>query len=192
MLRVFVALEMPPEVKEALSGLQEQLRETGLPLRMTRPEGIHLTLAFIGEIAAKRLAELTTATQKGAAGFPALDMQTTQVGAFPNIRRPRAIWVGVTADEANNAALKRLYNNVGQELRAAGFQFDSKLDPHLTIARVREQAHPDQVQAISAALQSVSVPAPISFHSDKVSVIRSVLQAGGSVYTPLATVELGA
>src|SRR5690348_8954232 len=91
-VRVFVGLELPPQVTQALAQLQAQLASIGLPLRFVRPESIHLTLAFIGEIPAPQVAGVIAAVQQAAAEVPRFNLRAEGVGAFPNARRPRALW----------------------------------------------------------------------------------------------------
>src|SRR4051812_29329826 len=189
-VRVFVALELPPGVLATLAGVQAQLQAAQLPLRLVRPEGIHLTLAFIGEIPAAQAPALTAAVQQGVAGIPVLSLRAEGLGMFPNARRPRVVWVGVQGEAEDRARLEALQQQIVAQLHAAGFACDARFDPHLTLARVREGVGPAEAARIGATVQTLPPPAPQPFDVGHVNIMRSDLQPGGAVYMRLAAIPL--
>src|SRR5262245_3360116 len=104
-VRVFIAVELPEGLLASLGQVQAQLRAANLPLRLVRPEGIHITLAFIGEIPAARVAALIAAVERGVVGIPLFSLRAEGLGLFPNARRPRVVWVGVQGDAEARARL---------------------------------------------------------------------------------------
>ena len=191
-VRVFVAVELPEGLLAALAQAQAPLRAANLPLRLVRPEGIHLTLAFIGEIPAARVAALTAAVEHGAVGIAVFSLRAEGLGLFPNARRPRVVWVGVQGEAEDRARLGALHAQVTRELQAAGFPCDTRLDPHLTLGRVQERATPAEAAQIGAIVQTLTLPTPLPFDVGHISVVRSELRPGGAVYTRLQAIPLRA
>jgi 2'-5' RNA ligase len=191
-VRVFVAVELPEGLLAALGQAQAHLRAANLPLRLVRPEGIHLTLAFIGALPAARVAALIAAVERGVVGIPVFSLRAEGVGLFPNARRPRVVWVGVQGDADARARLGALHAQVTGQLQAAGFPCDTRFDPHLTIGRVQERATPVEAAQIGAVVQALTLPAPLPFDVGHVSIMHSDLRPGGAVYTRLQAIPLTA
>jgi len=189
-VRVFVALELPEGIRAALEGVQARLAAARLPLRLARPEGIHLTLAFIGDIPAARVPALTGAIEQAAAGLPVFTLRAEGLGMFPNARRPRVVWAGVQGDPADRARLDALHAALVPVLEAAGFTADPRFDPPLTLARVTDRATPAEAAAIGTTVQGLSLPGGLTFDVAHVSLMRSDLRPGGAIYTRLAAVPL--
>ena len=189
-VRVFVAIELPPPVITALTAVQQQLAAQGLPLRLAAPAGLHLTLAFIGEIPAGQVPVLVGAVQQGAAGTGPFQLRAEGLGMFPNARAPRVVWAGVEGAPDAMAALTALREGIATQLRAAGFAFDRRFDPHLTLARVRDGCAPAERARVGAAVQALPGLTPVPFDVTGVSVMRSDLRPGGAVYSRLAHVVL--
>ena len=133
MPRLFVALPVGHQVVAALAGLAEP-GSSGW--RWVKPEAMHLTLAFLGEVAEERVAAAERALGEGAAAAPALDLTAGGIGGFPDERRARVLWAGVGGDLE---ALHDLQGRLAGCLRDEGFELDPKpYRPHVTLARSRE------------------------------------------------------
>jgi 2'-5' RNA ligase len=189
-VRVFVAIELPPPVITALTAVQQQLAARALPLRLSAPAGLHLTLAFIGEIPAGQVPALAGAVQQGTAGTGPFQLRAEGLGMFPNARAPRVIWAGVEGAPDAMAALTALREGIATQLRGAGFTLDRRFDPHLTLARVRDRCTPTERAEIGAAVQALPGLAPVLFDVTGVSVMRSDMRPSGAVYSRLAHVVL--
>jgi 2'-5' RNA ligase len=170
--------------------VQARLAAARLPLRLVRPESIHLTLAFIGDIPAARVPALVGAVEQAAAGLPVFTLRAEGLGMFPNARRPRVVWAGVQGDPADRARLEALHAQLGPALQAAGFSADPRFDPHLTLGRVGDRATPAEAAAIGATVQGLTLPTGLDFTVAHVSVMRSDLRPSGAVYTRLAAIPL--
>src|SRR6266566_5084094 len=107
-LRVFLALNLPEATRQALWRATAPLRDAGFPIRWVRPEGIHLTLKFLGEVAEQRDPELAAALARTVRGARALPLALGGFGAFPDFQRPLIVWVGVAPDPS----LELLQNQV--------------------------------------------------------------------------------
>jgi 2'-5' RNA ligase len=183
-----VAVDLPEEVREALGRLQADLRAGNLgDLRWARPEGIHLTLKFLGETPADRVPEIREALRAPAAGAAPLRLALGEIGTFGG-RRPRVLWQDLTGDVGPLAALRQA---VEESLVALGFAAEEReFSPHLTLARVRQPPPPGAGERIAAALAEVEPPRG-EFEVTEFALIRSILAPQGAVYQRLAAFPLG-
>jgi 2'-5' RNA ligase len=183
-LRAFVALELPPEIQQALRQISADLKAKlkGLPLRWVAVENIHLTLNFLGDIPEdniKAIADLLSAKTKS---VPPFEIELGGLGVFPNPRRPNVVWVGVSAPDTLNDLQKLLET----ELSRLGFPAEERsFSPHLTLARVRRAARPADLQRIGEIVTSVSVAAAAAGCIESVALFRSDLKPSGAVYNAL-------
>ena len=189
LLRLFVAVELPEQVREALVALQADLRRRGLgSLRWVRPEGIHLTLKFLGETPSDRLPAIRQALAESVKGVPAHRLWLGSLGTFGNRRGPQVLWVDL---EGDLEPLRLLQRQVEQALEMAGFPRERReFAPHLTLARVRPESARALARRIAEALQAVRA-AQGEMEVREVSLMQSTLQAGGAVYQQLAAFSLG-
>jgi 2'-5' RNA ligase len=194
-IRSFIAVELPPQVHALLATVQEELRESmgraANAVKWVRPEGTHLTLQFLGNVPANSIGQIEQALRDAAAAASPFTLEVAGLGAFPNPRRPRVIWVGLTGDRHSMAALRSLYESVAGRMKTLGFRPDKSFNPHLTLGRIRETARRDELESISNALQYPEGQPTFAttFDVTGVSLMRSDLNPGGAVYTQLAHVQ---
>ena len=188
LMRLFVAIELPAELRETLTALQADLRRRGLDsLRWVRPDGIHLTLKFLGEVPSNKLPTIRQALAGSVKGVPLHRLSVGPLGTFGNRRGPQVLWVDLKGDLE---PLLLLQERVERALEAAGFPRERRqFAPHLTLARVRPEAAPAMAARLAEAIQAVRVP-PGELKVREVSLMRSILQKGGTVYQCLATFPL--
>ena len=183
-VRTFVAVDLSPAVKAQLGRIIGQLRPLGSMIRWVRPEGLHLTLKFLGEISQERLTMVYQAVERGVEGISPFSFILAQMGGFPNLRRPRVIWVGVSR---GREPLKKLQEQVEAQLAECGFPKEKRsFSPHLTIGRVKSlrgiQPLLERLPSISLESDETSVTA--------VKVMRSRLKPTGAEYSALKVVAL--
>ena len=188
-LRLFVAIDLPEDVRESLGRLQSDLRRRDLPgLRWTRPEGVHLTLKFLGETPASSLAAIEGALARAVRGAQPFRLALGAPGTFGNRRGPRVLWVDVEGDVK---PLQQLQAAVERELAAAGVAPEERgFSPHLTLARVPQPSPPGLAERVSRALAAVAAPRG-EIEVTEVVLMRSRLQAGGAVHSRVAAFPLG-
>lgn len=134
-MRLFAALPIPEPGRAAVIALLDDLRASDWPVRWVKPEGIHLTLKFYGEVMPERLDVIEEALRYAVAGARAIPLRLTQVGAFPTAARPRILWVGLEAPPA----LELLYDRLERGGIEIGFPPEgAPYSPHVTLGRVRE------------------------------------------------------
>lgn len=181
LVRSFVAVETTETVRTELRQLLERMKSvTPCPVKWVRPDQAHLTLAFLGEVSEEFLARAEERLAEVAAKFGPLACRLAGCGAFPNQRRARVVWAGMSdgADE-----LRRLQGSVSGALARVGYQPErGAYAPHLTLGRLRE---PADVSAM-AATQFQSSP----FGVDRILLFRSQLRPEGPVYSILAAFPL--
>ncbi len=132
-MRAFIAIDLPHPVRAALAGVQASLQSLCPDARWARPEGIHLTLKFLGEISEAQIAQVTGALTQTAA-FEPFSVEATGLGFFPNSKRPRVFWAGVSAPPA----LAELAARIESQMEKIGFARESRnYSPHLTLARFK-------------------------------------------------------
>ena len=187
-LRLFVAVDLPGQVREELGRVQEELRRHDLShLRWVRPPGIHLTLKFLGETPAGRVAAITEALAGATRGRPGFRLALGAPGTFGGRRRPRVLWLDSIGDIE---PLRGLQAAVEEALVEIGFPSEERgFSPHLTLARVPQPAPPGTAESIEQALRAMSPPRA-EFDVREVVLMRSTLQPGGAVYERLAAFPL--
>jgi 2'-5' RNA ligase len=190
-LRVFIALELPAEVKTQLGALSAALQRATPRgcVRWVRPEGIHLTLKFYGEVAPEAALPLHGVAEAAARSADSMAFTLGGVGAFPNLHRPRVIWAGLVGDVDG---LRRLQREVEARSQPLGFAPEARgFNPHLTLGRVNQPLRGPDQDALTGALTRVTVEARSPFVVTTLALIRSEFRPGGSVYTTLRAARLG-
>jgi len=189
-VRAFVAIELDSRLLKALDGLMARLQRE-LPsgaLRWVRPEGIHLTLQFLGNVPTERVPAVVRALEGACAEVPPLTMEVAGLGCFPNLQRPNVLWVGV---EEPTGQLLRLQRHVAQALEPLGFEPDQRgFHPHLTLARAARGARPADLRQVGTWVAGAEPVSLGTLRADHVSLMRSDLRPDGAVYTCLATIPL--
>ena len=177
-IRAFLALELASELHERLAELMSDLRPRVAGVRWVRPEGIHLTLRFLGAAAPEQLQSLGDALVDAARGCPAAVAVVRGLGVFPERGQPRVLWVGLEIPPevySLQAACERAARQAGFEREGRPFQ------PHLTLGRWRDRAARPALPATDLGAAPLSV----------LTLFRSDLRPGGAVYTPLRRLSLG-
>lgn len=184
--RTFIAVALDAEVRRALEDCQARMRQAGARLRWVRPEHLHVTLRFLGEIPLAQVARATVAAREAAAAVEPFEIRLGGLGVFPNPRRPQVVWVG-TREGAE--ALERLAAVLAAALRRHGFADDPRpFRPHVTLARVRDERHWGDVVRAIAEHRDVEIGRQRVL---KIAVMESRLTPQGPSYTVREEVPLG-
>ena len=188
-IRAFVAIEIGDHAKRALADAIAALRSERIAaLCPVRPEGVHLTLKFLGNIAPERAPHIGQALADVAARHAPISLTLGDAGFFPagNASRAGVLWVGIDGD---TAALRELQRDVDAALAALDFPPDRQpFRPHLTLARLHHGASPPDRRRAVAALANHPHPQAIRAHA--VSLMQSDLRPGGAIYTRIAHAPL--
>ena len=187
-IRSFIAIELPDEIKRKLGELEDSLRAGGgLPVKWVKPESIHLTLKFLGNITSGRTGEIARAIKAASRGVHPFSVEVDGTGVFPNPRRVRVVWVGLKGDLDT---LERLQKNIEAALEKLGFTAEARgFTPHLTLGRVNERAMPEEREALGRLVTGKSFRAG-AFRVEAVNLMRSQLTREGAIYTRLGSTSL--
>ena len=188
-VRSFIAIELPGELKLALKQLQAQLiAGKRLPVKWVDPYSIHLTLKFLGNIAIDRIGEITGAVEEAAGGISPFRLEVTGLGVFPNLKRVQIVWVGVGGDVES---LSQLQQRIESNLAPLGFAPESRpFTPHLTLARLRDQASLDERQSFGQLIAGTRFDAVYGFNIDSIHLMKSQLTREGAIYSRISSVRL--
>ena len=179
-MRLFLAVELPPVVREQLASLQAALRATCGGWRWVRAENIHLTLRFLGELDAAGDAACREAWREAAGQFRRFRVRLEEMGRFPASGRPRVLWVGVRAEPPNR--LLQLAGALEEAARRRGFEPEARpYRPHLTLARAGPRPRLPDLDRVE--------PGPAAA-VDEVVLFQSRLGPGGARYTALDRIAL--
>src|SRR5712691_7936028 len=183
-VRLFIAIPLPPD----LAARASEILPTSLPaLRRVKAENLHLTLAFLGQTPDERLGDVTAAAADGAAVVSPFTLSFDRAGRFNERGRPRVVWLGIAE---GGTGVVQLGAGVYAGLRGRGLRFDDRpLAPHLTLARVAEDASSAEAKTVGAALEGLAIEG-LRFEVGEIAVVQSVLSPKGPRYTALATVPL--
>ncbi len=181
---MFVAVELPAEIKNQIANAQAELRRIPAQVSWVKPGNIHVTLKFLGEVPENKIEEVFSATEAGCSGTKKFRMGLKDLGGFPNLQRPRVIWVGTSAGEKE---ITELQEKVEEELEKSGFpKEERKFTPHFTIGRIKI---PKGIEALSQAVEQIEFVTE-EFGVNEVVVMRSQLNPAGAIYTPLKKIIL--
>ncbi len=193
MTRVFIALEVPISAQRVLNDTIERFAQALPALRRVDPAGIHLTLAFLGELDDHRLALAMEAAQAAARDFPSFAYRLTAPGIFGS--PPRVIWMGIEDQplaQLDGSPLQRLHHLLNSELQRRDFETDKRpFSPHLTLALVKHPLTPAEQQSLQRLLHSKQDNASSTlYHITSLNVMKSELSPSGAKYSVIQAYPL--
>jgi len=188
-VRSFIDIELPDELKVGLTQLEAQLKSGKQPwVKWVNPYSIHLTLKFLGSIAADRISEITGAMEEATQGISPFYLEVKDLGVFPNLRRVQVAWVGISGEVDK---LSQLQHNLESNLAHLGFAPETRpFTPHLTLARLRNQASLDERQSFGQLIATTRFEATYTIKVDTISLMRSQLTREGAIYSQINSVDL--
>jgi RNA 2',3'-cyclic 3'-phosphodiesterase len=188
-IRAFIAIDLSAEI---LAGLQQaaktlQARTGALPVRWVPANNIHLTLVFLGDVVTTNVDALKDMLRTQVSAHSSFEITVGRLGAFPSFRKPRVVWIGVSAPPE----LSSLQREISQATVRLGYPAEDRpFSPHLTLGRVSKTASQEQVLKIGELLEGEKVAGLGTMLVGSVNLYRSELLPGGAVYTRLLSVSL--
>jgi RNA 2',3'-cyclic 3'-phosphodiesterase len=175
-MRVFLAIDLPNEIRKQLKELQRELRQLSTTAKWVAPESIHITLKFMGEVPDKRIDEIDEALADLA--WKPFTINVHGVGFFPGARSPRVFWAGMDAP-----TMQDLVEELDARMEPLGFEKERRaLRPHITLARAKTtRLEPSLVTSSTQYLERNFG----SFTADRIYLVQSTLKPTGSVYNKL-------
>jgi 2'-5' RNA ligase len=186
-MRCFIALTLPDAHRNALTMIQSFLAHHLPSVKWVPTQQIHLTLRFFANLSGEDAERVKEALRTATTGTPAGFVRLCGIGAFPDVRRPRVIWVGL---EDPDAYLRQLYDRLSVSLDQQGLPpEDRPFHPHVTLGRVR---NPTRLHTGSNPIREAVIPeaAAVPFPVSELILFQSVLSSQGPAYTELFTARL--
>jgi 2'-5' RNA ligase len=184
-MRLFIAINVDSALQAPLAAVQAHLKASGAPVSWVKPENIHFTLKFLGEVPEVRLPALQEALRSSVAGIGGFTVSLAGLGTFPPKGRPRVVWVGV---EQGIEEMKKLQGRIDEALLPLGFARETRpFQPHLTLGRIRDVGRLD---ALLTYLRATEIGQVGQMHVRCVDLMRSALHPAGAVYARIESVPL--
>jgi 2'-5' RNA ligase len=185
-IRAFVAIELSEEALEELERLQKKLKEKVPPdaVRWVRPQSIHLTLQFLGDVEPDRVEAIAGALREICRDWKPFTFEMKELGVFPNPRQPRVVWVGIVEP---SGALASLQKRVTEALMPLGFEPEKRpFTPHLTLGRASRYANRRALAEAGELVTRFEAGSLGRIPVNRIVLMQSDLKPSGAVYTPLA------
>lgn len=185
MIRTFVAVELPTGIMEQLRKTSSELKQLDLKASYPRPDSVHLTLKFLGNIEEQKVPEIALNLDE-ISHFAPFPVTLAELGVFPHLGNPRVVWVGIRA----SSELAHLQKQVESQLTGIGFARENRpFKPHLTLARIKSRRN------IAALIQKIREEGKALVLGevlvDRFHLYKSTLRPEGAQYEKLHTVVLG-
>ena len=185
--RLFVAVLVPQDIRHKISVLQAELQRS-LPERgvtWTRYEQLHLTLKFLGNVETNAVGPLTEHLRTACEGFSSLCLRAQRLGAFPDLRFPRVIWVGINDSEGKLPQLQRAIEAASRDFSTE--EPEDRFTGHVTLGRAKRLC-PRDAQTLSGLLSRMADQSFGQWTADAIELLRSQLAPEGARHTILATI----
>ncbi|MBI1976480.1 MAG: RNA 2',3'-cyclic phosphodiesterase [Candidatus Omnitrophica bacterium] len=184
-IRSFIALDIPDKVKNELSLLVSTLEKTGADVKWVKKENFHLTLKFLGQITEEQVNHVKRILEKISQKQRRFSFHLSGLGSFPDLRRPRVLWVGI---DRGVEMLEVLTEKIESEIAQTGIKGENRLfSPHLTLGRVRS---PRNLQKLVTCMEQVDFSSSEEIFPEHVSLYKSILSPKGSVYEVIAESQI--
>jgi len=176
-MRTFIAIALPSEIKHKIAEIQRELQSCNCAATWVKPENLHLTLKFLGDITDTRADEVKMIIYEAARQFKAFKASWGDFGFFPNERRPRVFFLSTHREEL----LRSLADCLQEKLTAIGFERENKFKSHLTLARIKG---PKNIDCLKKKLSSISLEGYLPV--DEITFFKSTLTPRGPIYEIIA------
>jgi len=188
-IRSFIAIELPDGLKLELSRLQAMLwQPDDRWVKWVNPQGIHLTLKFLGNIPADKISPVTGAMTTAVNGISPFNLEVSNLGAFPSAKQVQIIWVGVGGE---TELLRELQQRLDYQLKPLGFNPEKRgFTAHLTLGRLRHQAPADERQKLGQLITTTEFVSTHVIEVKAINLMKSQLTREGAIYSRTASVSL--
>lgn len=185
MIRAFIAVEIDQPNKQKLSELISRLKSSEADVKWVNESQMHFTLKFLGNIEHAKVDQISDTLKTAASSLKAFEIHLSDIGAFPNMHKPRVIWVGVDKGAEN---LKLLAAQIETELERLGFAKEKReFKAHLTLGRVKSLKN---ISQLTRLISEIAFQSEGEIKIDKLILFQSTLTPKGALYTPLAQIKL--
>ena len=187
-MRTFIAIELPKEIKDSLSKVQDKLKTSGADIKWVSPQNIHLTLKFLGEIDDKKLDKITQILEEITKNSNPYPLRLSCVGAFPKINFPRVIWIGI---DKGNTETKEIAKALEENIAKIGIpKEDRPFSCHITLGRVKSSLNREGLVENLNNLANYTEKEKLEFLVTKITLFESTLTPKGPIYEALKEASL--
>jgi len=188
-IRAFIAIALPLELKQQLARLQASLNaDNRLRIKWVKPEGIHLTLKFLGNIPGSGIDRITRAMTNAATQITPFYLETEALGAFPDLKRVQVVWLGLGGEIDK---LEQLQQLIETKLTHLGFATEQRnFKPHLTLARLSKEVPASERQRMGELIADSSTEMCAKIKVDNINLVKSQLTGVGAIYTVISSASL--
>ena len=184
-IRAFICFKLPKRIILSIRELQESIKDSGLKIRWVKAENIHLTIKFIGDISWSDIDDIGLAIKETAGDFAPLLLSAQGLGVFPNLKRPRVIWTGLSGQIEELIGLQKILD---KKLRLIGFPKEKRpFKGHLTIGRVKGRLDSRKLSEFMNRFNKFETK---QFSCDRIFLMQSELKPSGPIYTKLMSEPL--
>lgn len=181
-MRAFIAIELPENIKNTLSKIQDELKTILPKVSWIKPQNLHLTLKFLGDISPRQFKEIKRIIAEAGQETPAFKVKLDDLGVFPSLRQARIIWAGINQD----TLVKQLAEILETKIAVIGIPKEKReFSSHITIARVKNPLNPEPSETGLKKAKIDLLSANLEFNAGGITLFESVLGAQGSSYTVL-------
>ena len=178
-IRAFIAVEINEEIRKTINEMQERLKECNCDVKWVKPENIHLTLKFLGDVELDKIDQIKTILNGLVEKINTFEIKFQKLGAFPGTKRPKTIWIG---SNDKNSELQALVASLEENMEKTGFKKENRdFWPHLTLGRVRSQKN---IAVLADKLFTHAIE-EITIKVDHIVLIKSTLTPKGPIYEKL-------
>ena len=187
-IRSFIAIDLTDDLRSRLARLEASLQAGGrFRAKWVKPESIHLTLKFLGDVAADKITAIGDALTEAAQGIPPFNLEVGELGAFPNLSRTQVVWVGISGEMDK---LELLRERIETNLELLGFAPEKRaFRPHLTVARLYSGASQEERREFGRHIAQTRFESAFLLVT-AVRLMKSQLTPAGAVYTRRDSAEL--
>jgi len=184
-VRSFIAINISAEIRNKLEEIQDDLKKTNVTMQLVKPENIHITLKFLGNVPVEDIKDIQDAIEEDISEFTSFPVSFQNIGVFPNPQYPRIIWVGIEKGREELSLLNtKIENSIS---RFSLHQENRKFQPHLTIARVRSHKNHKRLVNTIEELKNIKAGEMLA---EEIFLMKSVLKPQGAQYNTLKTFHL--
>ncbi|HLG38521.1 MAG TPA: RNA 2',3'-cyclic phosphodiesterase [Chitinophagaceae bacterium] len=176
-IRTFIAIPLTPEIRNMITPIQDRLKKLDCNISWVKPENIHLTLKFLGDVKMKKIDTIKQVLENLFQSTRPIPMKLSKIGAFPDINHPRILWVGLND---GGRQITHLVSLIEDECGKIGFKKEEKpFNPHITIGRIRS---PKNLHLLAEAISNFAIPDHLTQLSQTIILYQSTLTSQGPVY----------
>lgn len=183
MLRLFIAISLPREIKQEIAKIEDTLKRCNTAAAWVNPENVHLTLKFLGNVSQALVPEIQTIIETVARQFTVFPVCLTDFGFFPSEKKPRVFFIKTDMELTFTA----IYRALEEKLSDKGFPAENRFKSHLTLARFKS---PQNIDRLKKELPKFILKQ--RFYVESIALFKSTLTKSGSIYEQLFTAALKA